>query len=79
MSKDGKTSSIDTKLRFAITGFVCLLIVALVLLVLVSKSEEDSRGAERFIRLSGQTGFVCEYAEAQKLYAFGEGVLKVTK
>ncbi len=79
MSKEGKTSSIDSKLKFAIIGFVGLLIVAVILLVLVSKSEEESRGAERFIRLSGQTGFACEYAEAQKLYAFGEGVLKVTK
>ena len=34
----------------------------------LSKSEEDSRGAQSFIRLSGQTGFNCEYAEAQKLY-----------
>ena len=56
MSKDGKTSSIDTKLKFTVIGFVGLLIIAVVLLVLVSKSEEDSRGAERFIRLSGQTG-----------------------
>lgn len=79
MSKDGKTSSIDSKLKFTIIGFIALLIVAIVLLVLVSKSEEESRGAERFIRLSGQSGFTCEYAEAQKLYAFGEGVLKVTK
>ena len=79
MSKDGKKSSIDAKLKFTIIGFIALLIVAIVLLVLVSKSEEESRGAERFIRLSGQSGFTCEYAEAQKLYAFGEGVLKVTK
>ena len=79
MSKDGKYSSIDKKLTYTIIGFVVLLIIAIVLLVLVSKSEEDSRGAERFIRLSGQSGFSCEYAEAQKLYAFGEGVLKVTK
>lgn len=79
MSKEGKYSNIDKKLRYTIIGFVVLLIIAIVLLVLVSKSEEDSRGAERYIRLSGQSGFSCEYAEAQKLYAFGEGVLKVTK
>lgn len=79
MSKEGKTTSIDSKLKFTVIGFVALLIVAIVLLVLVSKSEAESRGAERFIRLAGQSGFECEYAEAQKLYAFGEGVLKVTK
>ena len=79
MSKEGKLSSIDVKLRYTIIGFIVLLIISIVLLVFVSKSEEDSRGAQSFIRLSGQTGFNCEYAEAQKLYAFGEGVLKVTK
>ena len=79
MSKDGKQSSIDRKLRFTVIGFIALLLVAVVLLVLVAKNEEDSKGAERYIQLSGQTGFNCEYAEAQKLYAFGEGVLKVTK
>ena len=78
-NSDGKKTSIDAKLRFTIIGFVVLLVVAVALLVLVSKNEEDNRGAQSFIRLSGQTGFSCEYAEAQKLYAFGEGVLKVTK
>ena len=79
MSKEGKLSSIDKKLWFTIIGFVALLILAIIMLALVSKNEDESRGAERYIRLSGQTGFSCEYAEAQKLYAFGEGVLKVTK
>ncbi len=79
MSKDGKQSSIDAKLRFTIIGFIVLLLIAVVFLVLVSKNEIESRGADRNIRLAGQSGFSCEYAEAQKLYAFGEGVLKVTK
>lgn len=75
----GKLSNIDRKLWFTIIGFIALLILAVVMLVLVSGNEDQSRGAERYIRLSGQSGFTCEYAEAQKLYAFGEGVLKVTK
>ncbi len=75
----GKLSNIDKKLWFTIIGFIALLILAVVMLVLVSRNEDQSRGAERYIRLSGQSGFTCEYAEAQKLYAFGEGVLKVTK
>jgi len=79
MSKESKQRSLDTNLRYTIIGFAVLLLIAVVLLVLVSKNEVESRGADQFVRLSGQTGFSCEYAEAQKLYAFGEGVLKVTK
>ncbi|MBR1797198.1 MAG: hypothetical protein IJ757_04195 [Clostridiales bacterium] len=79
MSSDGKPVSIDKKLRYTIFGFIALLAVAIVLLVLVSRNEEESRGADSYIHLSGQSGFACEYAEAQKLYAFGDGVLKVTK
>ncbi|MBP5180847.1 MAG: hypothetical protein J6127_06135 [Clostridiales bacterium] len=78
MSKEGN-NSIDRKLRYAIIGFVVLLAVAIALLIVVARTEEANKGSERFIRLSGQTGFSCEYAEAQKLYAFGDGVLKVTK
>ena len=79
MSTDGKRSTIDKQLWIAIIGFVALLVFSVVMLILVSRNEDASRGAERYIRLSGQSGFNCEYAEAQKLYAFGEGVLKVTK
>ena len=78
MNKDSK-NSIDRKLKYTIIGFSALLVIAVVLLIIVSRTEEANRGSERFIRLSGQSGFNCEYAEAQKLYAFGDGVLKVTK
>ena len=72
-------NSIDRKLRYAIIGFVVLLVIAVALLIVVSRTEEANKGSEKFVRLAGQTGFSCEYAEAQKLYAFGDGVLKVTK
>ena len=67
MSTDGKRSSIDKQLWIAIIGFVALLVFSVVMLILVSRNEDASRGAERYIRLSGQSGFNCEYAEAQKL------------
>ena len=58
--------------------FAVLLIVSSVLLYFVIKKEESLRGAEQQIRLSAQGGFECEYSEAQKLYPFEDGVLKVT-
>ncbi len=79
MSREVKHSSIDKKLRYMMIGFVLLLVTAVVLLIVVSRTEAENMGADRSVRLSGQTGFACEYAEAQKLYAFGEGVLKITK
>ncbi|MBR4556922.1 MAG: hypothetical protein IKO15_05515, partial [Clostridiales bacterium] len=35
-------------------------------------------GADAQIKLSAQGGFTCEYSEAQKLYPYGDGVIKVT-
>ncbi len=35
-------------------------------------------GADSQIKLAAQGGFNCEYSEAQKLYPYGEGVVKVT-
>lgn len=76
MSK-GK-SSIDRNLILLIALFSIMLIACIVLTIMVSKKDEALQGADQAIRLSAQGGFECEYAEAQKLYAFGEGILKVT-
>lgn len=72
------TSKTDRKLLIIIIIFVLLLVASIVLLALVSRKEYALRGADQAIRLSAQGGFECEYAEAQKLYAFADGVLKVT-
>ena len=77
MSKTVK-NNIERSLWITIGVFLAILVVAIVLLVIVVRNEEATRGADRSIRLSGQSGFDCEYAEAQKLYVFGDGVIKVT-
>ena len=55
-----------------------ILVVSLVLIFVVSQRLNSLTGADKQIKLSGQSGFSCEYSEAQKLYPFSEGVLKVT-
>jgi len=73
-----KKNSIDRKLWFTVIVFLVILVVSVVLLFIVSSSEEASQDADQNIRLSGQAGFTCEYAEAQKLYVFASGVMKIT-
>lgn len=58
--------------------FTAVLIISLVLLYFVARHEKSLAGAEQHIKLSAQGGFNCEYSEAQKLYPFGDGVMKVT-
>lgn len=58
--------------------FTAILIISLVLLFFVIRHESSLSGAEQHIKLSAQGGFNCEYSEAQKLYPFAEGVMKVT-
>ncbi|MCQ2515669.1 MAG: DUF5711 family protein [Saccharofermentans sp.] len=77
MSKTVK-NNIERNLWVTIGIFLAILVVSIVLLVIVVRNEEATKGADRSIRLSGQSGFECEYAEAQKLYVFGDGVIKVT-
>ena len=59
-------------------SFVVLLIVSVVCLILVNKKQSALEGADSALRLSAQSGFECEFSEAQKIYPFDEGVLKVT-
>lgn len=76
--KKTKKKSPDKLLITLISVFALLMVVSVVLLILVSRKEEALQGADQAIRLSAQGGFECEYAEAQKLYIFADGVLKVT-
>ncbi len=73
-----KTGKLDKQITIIITVFIIVLIGLLVLLYFVAKKDKALQGADQAIRLSAQGGFQCEYAEAQKLYTFGEGILKVT-
>ncbi len=65
-------------LTIAVTIFATLLIVSIALIFVVSKKIESLSGADTQIRLSAQGGFSCEYSEAQKLFPYGDGVIKVT-
>ncbi len=68
----------NVKFILFISVFVILLIANFVLLYFISKNEKAAQGADSVIKLSVQGGFDCDYAEAQKLYPFGDGVFKVT-
>jgi len=57
---------------------VALMASSGVLIYLLRNHLEASVGVETTTRLSAQDGFDCEYSEAQKLYPFSDGVLKVT-
>ncbi|MCR5061358.1 MAG: DUF5711 family protein [Saccharofermentans sp.] len=70
--------SFSKSITAIVTVFAFLFIVSLVLLFFVMRHEESMTGAEQQIRLSAQGGFNCEYSEAQKLFPFGDGVVKVT-
>ncbi|HPJ81724.1 MAG TPA: hypothetical protein PL103_05850, partial [Saccharofermentans sp.] len=76
-TKSKSNSTIYKSLTITVMLFVVLLVISIVLLFLVINREDALKGADRAIRLSAQGGFDCEYAEAQKLFPFEEGVLKV--
>ena len=77
MSKNTKSST-DKSLILIAVALGVILIATVVLLFVVARKDKALQGADQAIKLSAQGGFSCEYAEAQKLYAFGEGILKVT-
>ena len=70
--------SIRKGLTIAVTIFTVLLIVSIALIFVVSKKIDSLAGADAQIKLSAQGGFSCEYSEAQKLYPYGDGVIKIT-
>lgn len=77
MSKNTKSKTDKTLILIAVALGV-ILVATVVLLFVVARKDKALQGADQAIKLSAQGGFSCEYAEAQKLYAFGEGILKVT-
>jgi hypothetical protein len=69
--------------RRSLFPVVILLIIMLmvssgVLVFLVRNHIEASSGVESVTKISAQGGFSVEYSEAQKLYPYSDGVLKVT-
>ena len=71
-------SVIRQGLTIAVMIFATLLIVSIALIFVVSEKLESMAGADAQIKLSAQGGFSCEYSEAQTLYPYGDGVIKVT-
>ena len=78
--KNGSVSqaAIRKALTIAVAIFTLVLIVSIVLIFVVSRKIDSLAGADAQIKLSAQGGFECEYSEAQKLYPYGDGVIKVT-
>ena len=64
----------------ALLVLLCVLLIAVsVVLVFMLKNHNDAKkGASEQLRLSAIAGFDCEYTEAQQLYPFMNGLLKVT-
>jgi len=79
-SRRGKGSKIKRSLFPLVILFAVLLMIASgVLIYLVREHVEASSGYDKTAYEMMASGFSCEYSEAQKLYPFGEGVLKVTQ
>lgn len=76
--KKAKSSNPFRGLTIAVAVFTVLLILSIVLIFIVSRKINSMEGADTQIKLAAQGGFNCEYSEAQKLYPYGEGVVKVT-
>lgn len=71
-------SMIRKGLTVTIMIFAALLIISLGLIFVVSRKIDSLSGADAQIKLSAQGGFSCEYSEAQKLYPYAEGIIKIT-
>lgn len=72
--KTGKRKS--TPLLVALC--VILAVVTIVLVYMIRNHVEAKNGAKEQLRLSAIAGFDCEFTEAQQLYPFQNGLLKVT-
>ena len=78
--KEGGISQamIRNGLTIAVMIFAALLVISIALIFVVSKKIDSMSGADAQIKLSAQGGFSCEYSEAQKLYPYADGVIKIT-
>jgi len=57
---------------------ILLLFASVVLVYLISGHIKAKKGAVEPLRLSAIAGFDCEYTEAQRLYPFANGLIKLT-
>jgi len=78
-SKRKKRSAKRRSLLPLLVFFILVLMAASCVLVYLVRNHLDAAvGVDTTTRLSAQSGFACEYSEAQKLYPFSDGILKVT-
>ena len=79
---DSRRKKRSAKRRSLLPLLVFLILVLMaasfVLVYLVRNHLGAAVGVDTTTRLSAQSGFACEYSEAQKLYPFSDGILKVT-
>ncbi|MCR4689022.1 MAG: DUF5711 family protein [Saccharofermentans sp.] len=73
-----RSNNSGRNLTIVVMVLAIILLMSLVLIFYISGKIDSMSNADSQIKLSAQGGFNCEYSEAQKLYPFGEGVLKVT-
>ncbi|MBR5426549.1 MAG: hypothetical protein IK106_08490 [Clostridiales bacterium] len=57
---------------------ILLAVVSIVLVYMIRNHESAKSGAKEQLRLSAIAGFDCEYSEAQQIYPFQNGLLKVS-
>ncbi len=57
---------------------ILLAVVSIVLVYMIRNHESAKSGAKAQLRLSAIAGFDCEYSEAQQIYPFQNGLLKVS-
>ncbi|MBN1891714.1 MAG: 30S ribosomal protein S6 [Clostridiales bacterium] len=79
-SKSEKKKSISKNRLLPWLVFVSLLLViaTAVLIVLIRNHAEASKGSDYPLAANAVSGFDCDYSEAQRIYPFGDGLLKVT-
>lgn len=75
-SKNKKNKRHATPLLVALC--LILAVVTIVLIYMIRNHFSAKSGAKEQLRLSAIAGFDCEYTEAQQLYPFQNGLLKVT-
>ena len=63
---------------FLVILCVLMAAVTIVLVYMIRNHVEAKKGVKEQLRLSAIAGFDCEYTEAQQLYPFQSGLLKVT-
>ncbi|MBR3058376.1 MAG: hypothetical protein IKG93_10480 [Clostridiales bacterium] len=72
-----KSGSIGHSTILLVLLCVILIAVSVVLVFMLKHHNEAKQGANEQLRLSAIAGFDCEYTEAQQLYPFMNGLLKV--